>query len=104
MNSYDAGDPIRLIGTFQNVGGTLTDPTLVFLHIAPPPQRGLSLGTLGYTYAQGSVQQAATGSFYYDINPLPSGTPGVWTYTYVGTGALNAAFVGQFFVRQMPGE
>lgn len=104
MNSYDAGDPIRLIGTFQNVGGTLTDPTQVFLHLTLPPVGGVQPGSVQYTLAQGSVIQASTGSFYYDLNPLPSGTPGVWTYTYVGTGSLNAAFVGQFFVRQMPGE
>lgn len=103
MDAYDAGDPIRLLGTFTNVGGTLTAPTSVYLHIVPPNQGGQILGTVEYTLAQGSIQQAAAGSYYYDINPLPSGTWGVWTYVYVGTGALNAAFTGQFFVRQGAG-
>jgi hypothetical protein len=103
MNSYDAGDPIRLIGTFVNSSSAMADPTSVFLHIVPPTQFGAVVpGTIQYTYASGSITKATTGSYYFDINPIPSGTYGVWTYGYNGTGALNAAFVGQFMVRQMP--
>jgi len=104
MNSYDAGDPIRLIGTFVNVAGAMTDPTSIFLHIVPPAQFGAVVpGTVRYDYASGSLTRAVAGSYYFDLNPIPVGTYGVWTYGYNGTGALNAAFVGQFMVRQMPG-
>lgn len=101
MNSYDAGDPIRLIGTFQNSGGTPTTPGAVTLYVIPPNQGQVVPGSVSYTLAQGSVQVAAAGSVYYDILPIPSGTWGVWTYSYVGSGPY-AAFVGQFFVRQAP--
>lgn len=103
MNSYDAGDPVRLIGTFVNVSGAMADPTSVFLHIVPPIQPGAIVpGTSVYTFVSGSITKAAVGSYYFDINPIPSGTWGVWTYGYNGTGSLNAAFVGQFMLRQSP--
>jgi len=103
MNSYDAGDPVRLVGTFTNVGGTLTDPTTIALRIWPPAQfGGVTPGTLAYDYASGSIVRQSAGSYTFDINPLPSGTPGVWRYSYVGSGALNAVFQGAFAVRQEP--
>lgn len=102
MESYDVGDPIRLIGTFVNSGGTMVTPGAVTLLIAPPVKPGYPVpGTLTYTLAQGSIQTAAAGSLYYDILPLP-GTWGVWTYSYVGSGPY-AAFTDQFFVRQPVG-
>ena len=101
-NSYDEKDPIRLIGTFVNISGVMTDPSAVYLYLVPPAQGKVVPGTIEYTYAQGSLTRAAAGSFYRDLNPLGPGTWGVWTYSYVGTGNLNAAFAGQFFVRQPP--
>lgn len=101
-NSYDPGDIVRLVGTFTNTAGTLTAPTTVALTLAYPARwGGLAPGTVGYTLAQGSVQQAAAGSYYYDLT-VPSGTPGVWTYRYAGSGAVNAVFTGQFTVYQEP--
>lgn len=103
MNSYDPGDPVRLVGTFTNVAGALTSPTTVTLRIYPPAQfGGVTPGTVEYTLAQGSVVQQVAGSYTYDLNPLPSGTPGVWRYVYVGSGAINAQFQGAFAVRQEP--
>ncbi len=101
MNSYDVGDAVRLVGTFTNTGGTLTDPTGVTLVLRPPVQPGaLVPGTLAYTYASGSVAKQATGSYTFDLSPLPVGTWGRWQYTWVGTGAVVAAAAGQFNVRQ----
>ena len=57
---------------------------------------------LAYDYASGSIVRQSAGSYTFDINPLPSGTPGVWRYSYVGSGALNAMFQGAFAVRQEP--
>lgn len=102
MNSFVPGAPIRLIGTFQNVSGALADPTSIYLHILPPAQFGAIVpGTVEYTYASGSIIKATTGSYYFDLNPIPYGTYGVWTYAYNGTGALISAFVDQFFVQQI---
>lgn len=101
MNSYDQGDPIRVVGTFTDYVGTATDPTTVTLRLYPPVQWGANVpGTLFYDYASGSITKATTGSYYFDINPLPQGTWGVWQYTYQGSGAVNAAFQGAFNVRQ----
>jgi hypothetical protein len=83
--AYDAGDPVRLIGTFVNSGGTMTTPGAVTLSIIPPAQWGAVV--------------PGTTSVYYDMLPLPSGTPGVWQYSFVGSGPY-AAFTDQFFVRQ----
>lgn len=102
MNSYDPGDSIRLIGTFTNAGGTASDPTTVALYLVPPAVHGVVPGTTSYTYAQGSITRQALGSYTYDILSLPQGTPGVWQYSYVGSGAVNAVFVGAFNVYQGP--
>lgn len=105
MNSYDAGDSIRLIGTFTTLDGTPVDPTAVYLRIVPPAQfGGIVPGTTvgSYDGGAGHLTRATQGSYFYDITPLPSGTPGVWTYEYRGTGVVQAAFVGQFMVRFEP--
>jgi hypothetical protein len=101
MNSYDQGDPVRLIGTFLNSAGAMTTPGAVTLYLVPPVQGKVVPGSVTYTLAQGSIQVAAAGSVYYDLLPLPSGTWGVWSYSFVGSGPY-AAFVDQFFVRQPP--
>lgn len=93
MNSYDVGDSIRLIVTFTNTGGTLTDPTAITLIIAPG-----TAGTITYTYADGSITRAAAGSYYRDLLPIP-GTAGFWTYRWEATGDVIAAVETQFFVR-----
>jgi uncharacterized cupin superfamily protein len=101
MNSYDAGDPVRLQGTFQNSGGTLVTPGAVTLHLVPPVQGKVVPGTVEYTLAQGSLTAPSAGTVYRDLLPVPSGTWGVWTYSFVGSGPY-AVFVDQFFVRQPP--
>lgn len=99
-NSYQPGGNVRLIGTFQNSGGTLVDPATVTLTLVPPVQlHGRIPGTVTYTYASGSVQQAVAGSYYYDLNPIPAGTPGVWTAIWTGS-APNVVFIGQVNVYQ----
>lgn len=92
-NSYDVGDSIRLIGTFTNSSGTLTDPTALTLILSAG-----TCGTTQYTYAQGSITRAAAGSYYRDLLPIP-GTPGFWTYRWEATGNVIAAAETQFFVR-----
>lgn len=101
MNSYDPGDPIRLVGTFTDYAGTRTDPTTITLRLTPPAQYTIAQpGTVLVDYASGSIARAAAGSYYFDINSIPQGTYGVWRYVYQGSGALNAAFMGAFNVTQ----
>lgn len=103
MNSVYAGDSLRLVGTFQNAGGTLTAPTTVALTLVPPVQwGGVVPGTVTYTLAQGSVQQAAAGSYYYDLLTVPAGTYGVWRTYWAGSGDVNAVAMQQFNVYQGP--
>lgn len=92
-NSYDVGDSIRLIGTFTNTGGTLTDPTAITLILRPG-----TAGTVAYTYADGSIIRAAAGSYYRDLLPIP-GTAGFWTYRWEATGNVIAVTEHYFFVR-----
>lgn len=101
-NSYSPGEAIRLSGTFVNVGGTLTTPTAVTLRLVTPAQwGGIASGTVAYTLGAGQLTNPAAGSVYYDLT-IPSGTPGVWTYSYVGSGNLNAVFNAQFNVYGEP--
>lgn len=101
-NSYNPSGAVRLIGTFVTLTGTYVDPATVTLVLSWPAQwGGIAPGTAQYTYASGSVQKAAVGSYYYDFSPLPVGTPGVWTQTWIGS-APNVAFVGQVNIYQEP--
>ncbi len=99
-NSYYPGGNVRLIGTFTNTGGTLVDPATVTLVLTPQVQPYAVIpGTSVYTFASGSVQQASTGSYYFDLNPIPLGTYGVWTYTWIGS-APNVVFERQINIYQ----
>lgn len=101
-NSYHAGETIRLQGTFTNTGGTLTTPTAGTLVLIPAVQwGGVVPGSVQYTLGAGQLTNPSAGSLYYDLR-IPSGTPGVWTYSYIGSGNLNAVFTKQFNVYQEP--
>lgn len=93
-NVYDVGDGVRLTNTFS-IDGSGANPTTVTVTITDPD---------GNTYAP----SAGSGTDGVYIVKLPDsggvvdeiGTPGEWSYRWVGTGAVIAATEGHFFVRK----
>ncbi len=81
--TYDKGDGVRLTATFQNISGTLADPTTITLQVALPDGT-----TIIKTYAAGQVTKGSTGYYYYDILLSQVGT---WAYHWEGAGAVEAA-------------
>lgn len=101
-NPYHQQSNVRFVGTFVNAGGTLIDPAAVTLTLYPARQlHGIIPGTVVYTYTSGSITQQSTGSYTYDMSPIPSGTYGVWTQQWAGSNP-NIVFTGQVFVYQEP--
>jgi hypothetical protein len=92
MNKYDQGDLTRLSVTFRNAADTPTDPTTVTFTIKTPT------GT-ETTYIYGvdaEVVKESAGVFHVDVMLTE---PGVWVWSWVGTGAVAQTDEGQFWVQ-----
>ena len=93
MELYDVGDAvvIRTDPVFKDSGGTAADPTTVTLNVREPD------GTVtSYTYALAEITRAGAGD-YYKVITLDAA--GIWSWEFVGTGAVAAATSGSFRVR-----
>src|SRR4051812_29508852 len=84
-NTYQIGDAVPLEATFRNTAGTLTNPTAVTLTVRAPD------GTI----TTPSPTNPSTGVFHYDLSVTQ---PGLWWYTFKGTGAIQAADRKSFYV------
>lgn len=93
MSVYDAGDTVRVWGTFKaatfavasgvpSATFALTDPTTTSLVVQEPDGTRTT-----YTYAGGGVTKHSSGVFYRDI---ALSMPGEWTIRWVGTGSAAA--------------
>jgi hypothetical protein len=91
VSVYDGTTLVRLWGTFQNLGGTLTDAGSVTLFVAPPGMMGTA-----YTLTSGAVVKSGTGIYYHDY--LATGG-GYYTFRWQGSGTVTAADGGRIFVR-----
>lgn len=91
MNAYDIGDVATLASAFT-VSGTPTDPTTITLKVKTPA--GVETT---YTYAAAELTRASAGVFTRDQDCTEAG---VWTYRFVGTGAVKAAGERTFNVRR----
>lgn len=90
---YNTGDQVGLEITFRNASGALTDPTAVTFRLTPP-----SGAVVNYTYGvDAQLVRQSIGLFTVDY--IPS-LPGVYDYSFTGTGAINLSEEGQFFVRE----
>lgn len=81
-NVYDAGDVVRLRGTYIASGGGVVTPASVYLLVKPP---GGPVSTYGYP---AGISSAATGAFFKDV--LASQT-GDWVYRFVGEPSVGQA-------------
>lgn len=91
-NSYDIGDLVRVSVVFKNVADAATDPTNVSLKYRKPDG---TVTTLVYLTDVALVKDS-TGNYHADISATAAG---VWTYKFLGTGAVQAVEEGRFFVQ-----
>lgn len=87
------GDMRRVSVAFTNASNAAADPTTVKLHVRKP----YSAQATTYTYnAPGSpIVKDSTGAYHADLS---LDTAGTWYYEWEGTGAVEAAEEGSFFV------
>ena len=97
MFNCEQGDLIRIKNWdtehpdgFTNTAGVAADPTNVTLSVEKPDGT-----TTSYTYAAATVSKEAIGKYYKDLAPDQSG---IWFWRWVGTGGVQAASQGSFFV------
>lgn len=83
MNTFAAGQRVRLSVAFANAAGTAADPAEVTLKYRDP--RGTIVTK---TYGAAEVTKDSTGNYHFDVDVS---IPGRWFYRYEGTGALVAA-------------
>lgn len=86
INAYILGEPVHLTATFATLAGTLTDATIA-LTIRTPD--GVE------TSESASVVRDSTGTYHADYTTT---LHGVHAYRWVASGALIAAYEGQFLV------
>jgi hypothetical protein len=86
LSNYVKGDLVRLSAVFT-VSGVATDPTTVTCTVRDP----------GGTETTPAATKDSIGNYHVDVD-LTSAKSGVWQYEFLGTGACQAAMVGEFFV------
>jgi hypothetical protein len=86
------GKALKLAIAFTDGNGAPADPTTVTLRYTPPGQT-----TTQHVYGvDGVLIKASTGNYYEVVSTR--GKSGEWAYDYYGTGALEAADGGVFYV------
>jgi hypothetical protein len=88
MADFDVGDVARLTATFRAVDGTPTNTTVV-LTVRKPD------GT------SSTPSATNTGAGVYEANVVID-QPGVWDYSFAGSGAVGAREGGRLYVRRDP--
>lgn len=86
------GDVRRVSVVFTNAGSAVADPTTIKLHVRKP----FSAQATSYTYGVGgTIVKDSTGNYHADLS---LDTAGTWYYEWEGTGAVEVAEEGSFFV------
>lgn len=89
---FDIGDDGRVTVTFS-VNNTPTDPTTITARVKEP-----GLPQVSYVYGtDAEVVRSGTGVYYFEI---PLTAYGAWSVRFEGTGNVEAAAEGMFFVRR----
>jgi hypothetical protein len=86
MTTYDVGDLVRLTVEFQDASGADADPTTVTVAV--------KVGGVSNTWTD--AVKDATGKYHKDVSIT---APGAYTYRWIGTGTVQAASEGRFFVK-----
>lgn len=85
MNTYVVGDLVQIKATFTNASGVLANPTDVTAEVKNPDSSVTAL----------SPSQISLGIFAATVSITQAGQ---YQYRFVGTGAVQAANEGSFFV------
>ncbi len=93
MNSYPAGNMVRLTATFTNSAGAAVDPSSVHLLYAIVKPIASSVSSLAY--GVNSIVKLSTGVYYHDVDASSAGD---WRYRWVARGSNAAAAEGGFSV------
>lgn len=89
---YDYGDLVVLAARFMNLDGVLTDPTTVTVKTLSPLNT-----TTSYVYGSSAIVKDAVGVYRLNVRPT---TEGMWSWRIEGTGAVEEAFEGKFYVEE----
>lgn len=82
---HDVGDLARLSVVFKDADGAPTNPTTVTLKVR----------RAGVTTTYTDAVNDSAGSYHRDVSVDAAG---LWVYRWIGTGAVQAAEEGRFFV------
>ena len=100
---YDVGSLV-VVSTnppFQTPAGVVTDPTSIYFEWQVTSPLGVASAQTVWQYGgAGSVVRDSVGTYH--VNLDTTGTPGLWSYRWRGTGALQAVFDGSFYVDLSP--
>ena len=105
---FDEGDLVRLgnpstdtdSDPFRNITGAAADPDSVVLTVKRPDGTNYELGWPSAA-ANGNLVHETTGRFYGDYEVL-QGQTGLFNWRFKGTGAVETAEMGLFYVRWSP--
>jgi hypothetical protein len=86
MNNYDIGDLVRVTAEFKDIAGVVTDPTTVKLRVR----------VNGVTSTYDDAVRDSAGEYHRDLSILSAG---VYTYRWLGTGAVQTAKESSFSVK-----
>lgn len=93
MNSYDPGNVITVNVEFADGDtGDFVDPTTVTAKVKDP--RGV---ITNYVVTAGQIVKDAVGKYSLDIEP---DLQGVWSYTWIGTGANKGSKQSEFQINE----
>lgn len=89
MNNYFQGNLVRVRAQFKNESNALADPGAIIAKVTTPA--GVETT---YTYGVGTdIVRESLGIYHIDIEATE---PDVWSFRFVGTGAVTAASQDQF--------
>jgi hypothetical protein len=91
---YNSPDEIALISNTFQAGGTPADPTAVSCVVTDPGGNATT-----YTYGGGgTISRIGTGSYTLSVpcTPGQEGSYGLWSYVWIGTGAVMDVSPGTF--------
>lgn len=106
MNSYVDGSLIQVatysgsvgspLGGFRDISNDLADPTVVTLKYQVPGSAEVTV-----VYPDARITKDAVGLYHADLDSTGSAptSPVIWSYRWIGTGAVQATAQAQFEIR-----
>ena len=93
MYTCNLGDAVKLSTVFS-VASVATDPTTISLELKSP-----SKVVTTYTYAASALTKTGTGAYYKILSVSILNAPGLWHYSWIGTGTAEGVDQGSINVQ-----